>query len=175
MIVVYPMLTSSSVSPNVIPGIAKAVEKYLILYNIDEILREVNINIGKSVKTGVKFGITLAARGRLQMKEGVEVKILDEQGSSTKNPKKPSTAKGKGTLPKGSGGAKPELRMPKTEAISLEPTWVQITTKKKGLQILGVKVIPFKVESAESMIEMIMKDKQLKVLNYLATNLLPVR
>jgi len=160
------MLTSSSVSPNVIPGIAKAVEKYLILYNIDEILRSVNINIGRTIKTGAKIGVSIASGGRLQMKEGYEI---TEQGSKINVNKPNVNVNVKGAMPKADGGSKPELRMPSSEAVSLEPTWVQIATKRKGLQILGVKVIPFKVKSADSMVKMIMDDKNLKTFEYLTT------
>jgi len=171
MIVVYPMLISSSVSPNVIPGISKAVEKYLILYNTDEILKTVNISLGSVLKTGAQIGQIVAAAGALRMKEGVvtdQTKVLPAPSTKTRG----GVAVGiQGSLPQSSkeGGARPSLEIPRSEAISLEPTWLQITTKKKGMQILGVKVIPFKVKSADTMVQMIMNDKSLKILNYLAT------
>ena len=173
MIVVYPMLMSSSVSPNVIPGITKAVEKYLILYNTDDILKTVNISLGKVLKTGIEVGQIVAAAGALKMKEGVE--IVEEQtqkqlpsSKSTKSGGVGITVKGDSSKSSG-GGARPSLDMPRSESLSLEPTWLQITTKKKGMQILGVKVIPFKVKSADTMVQMIMDDKNLKTLSYLTT------
>ena len=168
MIVVYPMLTSSSVSPNVIPGISKAVEKYLILYNTDEILRTVNISMGKALKTGAQIAQIAAS---LSIKEGSLIEQGTKPGNTTQVGKTNINLKGNLNIGGGSsrGGSKPSLEMPRSESVSLEPTWVQITTEKKGMQILGVKVIPFRVKSADSMVQMLMDDNALKTLSYLAT------
>ena len=39
MIIVFPMICSSNVSPNILPGICKVVEKYLLIYSMDDILK----------------------------------------------------------------------------------------------------------------------------------------
>jgi hypothetical protein len=44
-----------------------------------------------------------------------------------------------------------------------------VSTQKKGLQILGVKVVPFRIKSADSVSSLISQDKQLKHLAYLGT------
>lgn len=43
MIVIYPMLTSTGVSQAVIPGVCKVVERYLLLYRMQDILRTLNV------------------------------------------------------------------------------------------------------------------------------------
>ena len=64
MIVIYPMLTSGSVSPNVLPGIVKAVEKYILLYNTDQVLRDAGgSKAGKIISTGAKIAGTLMTAG----------------------------------------------------------------------------------------------------------------
>lgn len=43
MIVVYPMITSSAVGENAIPGIAKMIENYLIAFSMDDVLRGIKL------------------------------------------------------------------------------------------------------------------------------------
>ena len=39
MIVIYPLLLSDTVSKNIVPGLAKVIERYLLIYKMDEILQ----------------------------------------------------------------------------------------------------------------------------------------
>jgi hypothetical protein len=56
MIVIYPMLSSASVSPNVLPGIVKAIEKYILLYNTDDVLKAASkTTAGDILSTGSKL------------------------------------------------------------------------------------------------------------------------
>jgi len=181
MIVVYPMLTSENVSPNVLPGIIKAVEKYILLYNTDEVLRTAGataagqiISTGSSAlgstvgkKVGAVAGAILAASADNTDKTGDPI-------TEAKPTTKKQTAGGKPVnitfkSSSGGGGVKPSLDLPRGDAISLEPTWLQVTTKKKGLQLLGVKVVPFRIKSSTAIPDMIAQDKQMKFLSYLAT------
>lgn len=175
MIVVYPMLTSASISPNVLSGIVKAVEKYILLYNTDEVLRAAGgASAGKILSTGAKMAGALMAG---EDKTGIAGEKLSEVdiGTTTKSTKKnPDTGESSSTekrvqFSSDKNSIKPSLDMPRSEAVSLEPTWMNVTTQKKGMQILGVKVIPFTVKSNETMASMISKDTQLKFLGYLAT------
>ena len=50
MIVVYPMLVSRAVGPNVIPGICKMIENYIMLYSMDDVLSEVRIQAKMNYK-----------------------------------------------------------------------------------------------------------------------------
>ena len=183
MIVIYPMLTSGSISPNVLPGIVKAVEKYILLYNTDEVLRAAgsssagNILSTGNIATAVDVATTAAAL--LASKDNTDEagSVISEAPMASTN--KPATNKPGAkpasiniNIPKSqpaSSGARPSLDIPRGDAISLEPTWISVTTKKKGMQILGVKVVPFTVKSGESMSQMITQDRDMKFLSYLAT------
>lgn len=50
MIVIYPMLVSRAVGPNVIPGICKMIENYIMLYSMDDVLSEVRIQAKMNYK-----------------------------------------------------------------------------------------------------------------------------
>ncbi|MHA1815363.1 MAG: hypothetical protein ACTSX1_05105 [Candidatus Heimdallarchaeaceae archaeon] len=167
MIITYPMLISSSVSPNVIPGLTKAIEKYILVYNIDKVLRAANLGVGKIVKaagSAVNVGIKVGSGGTLSMRESIEP-LFEE------DPVKPGQRGGSKTgieiKTSGAKGPPPRLEIPK-DSVSLEPTWIHVTTERKGLQILGVKVIPFRVQSSENIVNIIMSDQKLKGLDYLA-------
>jgi len=182
MILVYPMLTSGSVSPNVLPGIIKAVEKYILIYNTDEVLRTAGATAaGQIISTGATMVGTVAG-GKVGGTIGGAIAgaLSDSEDMSGGNPvleapgmksKKAGSSGGpvnitfKGSS--GGGGVKPSLDIPRGDAISLEPTWLQVTTKKKGLQLLGVKVVPFRVKSTEAITKLITNDKQLRALDYL--------
>ncbi|HUS51578.1 MAG TPA: hypothetical protein VMZ91_15535, partial [Candidatus Paceibacterota bacterium] len=57
MIVVYPMLVSNNVQSNVLPGISKVLEKFVLIYKMDEIIKEANkLARGKKIlRTGNKL------------------------------------------------------------------------------------------------------------------------
>ena len=171
MIVIYPMLTSGSVSPNILPGVIKAMEKYILLYNTDEVLKLAGgSTAGKILSTGagmLKVGATLAA----SKDNSGKGETLTEQPprSITKTPQqRPSTSVNVSTPKPSTSGVRPSLDIPRGDAISLEPTWMSVTTAKKGLQILGVKVVPFKVKSGESMATLLVHDSQMRNLSYLS-------
>jgi len=85
MIVIFPMLVSQSVSENVIPGIAKTVENYLIVNATNYIMAAANFK-------GVKY-----------TKHGIEVKVESESLLEV-NPNKRDELTGKG----GNKGNKPQ-------------------------------------------------------------------
>lgn len=192
MILVYPMLTSGSVSPNVLPGLIKAVERYILIYNTDEVLRSAGAtSAGNIISTGAErvgsrvggaIGGAVGGAGGAAMGSRVGGAVGSHIVSSKDNTTIPGDQLSeKSGKPKGQninitfkqsgggGGTKPSLDLPRGDAISLEPTWLQVTTKKKGLQILGVKVVPFRIKSSESIMKLISQDKELKSLAYLQT------
>ena len=165
MIITYPMLISGSVSPNVIPGLTKAIEKYILVYNIDKVLRAANLGVGKIVKSAGSVAIKVGSGGVLSMREGIQP--LFEEDPIKKGQQKGGTKTGIEIKTGGPKGPAPRLEIPK-DSVSLEPTWIHVTTERKGLQILGVKVIPFRVQSSENIVNIIMSDQRLKGLDYLA-------
>lgn len=178
------MLISQSVAPNVLPGLVKAVEKYILVYNSDEVLKHGSGTMaGNIISTGAKIlagaaGVALVNR----LMDGEEIdnaeidKITEAYTKSTTTSDKEQDTKTTRTqsvdFPRPSNQPKPSLDIPsKGESISLEPTWITVTTAKKGMQVLGVKVVPFRVKSTENLSAMLMSDSRLKFLNYLTTRL----
>ena len=159
------MITSQNISPNILPGLVKAVEKYILVYNTDKILKAASVKAA-AIRTGasVAGSVTRTTRGPLRLKGS---KITMEQGPGHK-PQGPSRETKTTTTFQPKTGASPRLEIPK-EGVSLEPTWIHVTTETKGMQIIGVKVIPFKVQSTENLLNILMSDKQVKYLDYLTT------
>jgi len=186
MIVVYPMLTSSNVNPNILPGLAKAIEKYSLIYNTDDILKVVNGNLATVLKYSVPVAV---AAGSFYIKSGgmddikgfmkkvgkrvgkwTEGEILEEM---KKNEEEPSLDLSKIRPPiKGPGPSKLDIPKSFPESLSLEPTWMQLQTDLKGLQLLGVKVVPFVVNSTDSIMDLMLKDANLKLWTYQTKKLL---
>jgi len=190
MIIVYPMLTSASVSPNILPGLVKAVEKYILLYNTDDVLKSAGVSVKSVVAAGaVEVGkqaavaaakqaaTTAVAAMRVnrkgqffidesyQQEQSLKQKAIDAAKKAAMDTASKEVEKaGKSEKP---DKITPKLDLPRYDAISIEPTWLQVTTKRKGLQILGVKVVPFRVTSSANMVQMFMSDKNIKILDYL--------
>lgn len=161
MILVYPMLTSGSVSPNVLPGLTKTLEKFVIIYGTDKILSSLNSTLGKAANTGMNFVL----RGsRLVMTENLsEVTQKPQVKIEPKVDIRPTFG---GGAPKG----RTSVNFPRQqEALSVEPTWLQIETPKRGMQILGVKVLPFPVQSSEGLAKLLLTDEGRKMGNYVYT------
>ena len=76
MIVIYPLLLSDTVSKNIVPGLAKVIERYLLIYKMDEILQ--------SAKSGGYRKRLKVKGGKLIMKEANEPDDLFLPASGTK-------------------------------------------------------------------------------------------
>jgi len=197
MILVYPLLTSESVNPTLLPGIIKAVEKYIIINNTDDVLKHFNSALSGVVKAGVTGAITVGAsvaaaailsKGQSRIKKSGKELRLVEQGWS------PGSAKVQGTVAQKAKADPPSatqqvvqgaadsiqsaaksagvkgFEMPKYDTVSLEPTWVQVHTNA-GAKLIGVKVLPYKVKSTTGMVGLLMSDKELKKLSYLSSKM----
>jgi len=153
MIVVYPMLVSNNVQSNVLPGISKVLEKFVLIYKMDEIIKEAN----------------KLARGKKILRTGNKLKLKEDE--SIDSDVVISEAKGGAAIPiqvvggvpagkpeKPSGGGAIKIDTPNFGAISLEPTWVKIDTLQ-GTRLVGVKVIPFPVQSDAKLIDAILSDR----------------
>lgn len=169
MIVVYPMLTDESISQNAIPGICKALEKFVLIYELDAIAKMTGIKI---LKVGGQLASTMARAtvGAGKIKEDTELlealpipgarppksqAEIDEfrrknqpYSASENDDDKPSKIvkntmtvlqgiKQMGTI---------NVDMPKDQALSVEPTYMTVTTPS-GTEVIGIKVIPFPVKS----------------------------
>jgi hypothetical protein len=166
MIYIYPMLSSDNISPNVIPGICKVLEKFVLLYRLDDILHDANRHVGwRNLGSLIQAGQSIVFS---KMRESEELYEADK-GMATPPPrlghkpyKKSQSEKDEDDLRQiAVGGAqeyiKSQIRyqptdvfMPSDNSLSVEPTWVKIDGGRTGLHLLGVKVIsfPFKTTGA---------------------------
>ncbi len=164
MIITYPMITSQNVSPNIIPGLVKAMEKYILVYNTDKILKAASVK-ASAIRAGTAISgtVTRTSRGPLRLK-GSKITMEDEKPTKPKPSRETKTS----TSFQPRSGASPRLDIsPSKDGLSLEPTWINVTTEVRGMQIIGVKVIPFRVKSSENLLNILMSDTQVKHLDYL--------
>jgi len=159
------MITSQSISPNILPGLVKAVEKYILVYNTDKILKAASVK-ATAIRTGSAVAGSVVRKGPLRLK-GSRI-TMESNGGTKKTSGKPDEEVKTTVTYQPRSGPSPRLEIPK-EGVSLEPTWIHVTTEVKGMQIIGVKVIPFKVKSTENLLNIIMSDKQVKYLDYMTT------
>jgi len=158
MIVVYPALASSTVSNSILPGICKVLEKYVIIYKMDEIAKQVS-HLNK-VLTAVTTAGSLVPTSLL----GRYARVEEQEAPKAKVDMPPPITRRKARInvsvePPGGAG---EVRVstPKLEAsISVEPTWIMVTTAHHGPQVVGVKVIPFPVKSDQNLAKMLLNDR----------------
>lgn len=164
MILVYPMLTSGSISPNVLPGLTKTLEKFVIVYGTDKILKainmslpNVNINLHKSklvmTECDQKFSeVTLNIPSTKQQGKGKPISVDTSPAKS------------------GKSSGRTSVNFPKTQdGISVEPTWINVETPKRGMQVLGIKVLPFPVQSDDSLTRLLLTDQGRKMGDFVYT------
>jgi len=150
MIVVYPMLTSSDISSSVLPGICKVLEKFILIYSMEEvfkILRAFGV-VGQVVKHTKSYSVVVKEAGPI-----VSPSDYFKGNKDSKN-----SGKNKEDF------KVPSIRVqepPKMTDLSLEPTWLQIDTQL-GSTIIGIKVIPFPVKSNVPLAQLLLNDSKLK-------------
>jgi len=179
MIVIYPLLLSDTVSKNIVPGLAKVIERYLLIYKMDEILQ--------SAKSGGYRKKLKVQSGKLIIKEA-EDDDLYLPGSRTKPEKKKALSpeeeelgfkrdREKREKDKAEDSAKSatmDIGTMDMQSLSAEPTWVKIDVQTgdiKTSELLGVKVVPVIVKSNEKLVRILMFDKNVywlhgKILNF---------
>lgn len=83
MIIVYPLLVSENVNKDVIPGICKSIEKYILVHNTDTLIRHINSNakrfgraaLGVAASIGVGLGTMYLAK---QLDNGKALKLVNK-------------------------------------------------------------------------------------------------
>lgn len=174
MIIVYPMLTSPNISQTSLPGIIKAIEKYILVYNMDDVLNNANSVVNQIFTKGeslVTFALTAGAialvskdikKGFKRVKENEN--IIEVEKGHNKDPR--NTPEGQATQAASQAsfqsGKQTRVEMPRREGLSLEPTWVQVQSDTAGTKLLGVKVVPFTIQSDKNIMDMIAYDLSLK-------------
>ena len=165
MIVNYPMLTSTTISPGIIPGICKLVERYILVHEVDSITDSIQQKITRAfVFTGHAFTIAaaaLAAKQYLKTKFGESEDFLEFNNNSFLNEDRyeQNTTFGKKAgykdpsssnvpeRPEKVRATKFDITLPNVDSISLEPTWVKVDAGDMGTKVVGVKVIPFPIKT----------------------------
>lgn len=175
------MLSSDNISPNVIPGVCKVLEKFILLYRLDDILRDANKavgwrNLGSLVQAGqsIVFSKVSESEGlaedkgmaspppeelerRKREREEEARKKSDYEDSLRRSHKDEDDFR---DVAKHAAGEfiKNQLRhqptdvfMPQDNSLSVEPTWVKIDGGRTGLHLLGVKVISFPFKTKGSL------------------------
>jgi hypothetical protein len=181
MIVIYPLLLSDTVSKNIVPGLAKVIERYLLIYKMDEILQ--------SAKSGGYRKKLKVQGGKLIIKEQdddeeedlflphsrtkpLTPKEEEEQEKSRKDLeyelKRKRHEQEKKKAENNAKSATMDIGTMDMQSLSAEPTWVKIDVQTgdiKTSELLGVKVVPVIVKSSEKLVRILMFDKNVKGLH----------
>jgi hypothetical protein len=187
MILVYPMLVSQNISSHVLPGICKVLERFVIIYDLDNIAKKFSlgkVTVGaQNASAGIQSLKTLAGMIAMRArKESYDSTLLDETTAvaMTADELDKFLTKQRGNkinaLPvdgtaeredKGSKSSVPrmnasmDVKFPDHDGLSVEPTFVIVNTQS-GTKVIGIKVIPYPVKSTEELGSMLMSDMSLK-------------
>lgn len=155
MIVVYPMLTSKNVSTLVLPGICKALERLILIYDMESVAKR--SGLGNLIGTAIK----IAEADRVSE---VTFKPREpEYDDSTEDPYEEKEKNPRGGSKKGTKEVADQLtqgtsfELSSTKIMSIEPTWVEVKSGL-GTSIIGIKVIPFSVKPSQNMGTMMFSD-----------------
>jgi len=169
MIIVYPMLISNNIQSNVLPGIAKTLEKYTLTYKMDDIVNQINLYSKKGKRVSRRSSMLKLSENienNNSIYEGTEDYLL-EQGTKHPSGAIPVTVTTGGSGSKSDVGSV-KIDTPNLTALSLEPTWIKIDTPI-GTRIIGIKVVPFPVKSDEKLINLVTHDRYMKILPAMLT------
>lgn len=196
MIIVFPMLTDESVSQNILPGICKALEKFILVYELDAVMKLTGTKIlSIGGKVAAAAATTMIGKTKSESENLLEDRPIRPDKPLKAKPGETSDETWKRTMDeytdevdkfhagdgrKGKDAAKKALDtlndirrigtvdvdMPRDSAISVEPTYMMVTTTT-GTKVIGVKVIPFPVKTKEgySLAELLTADASLKFMD----------
>jgi hypothetical protein len=68
-------------------------------------------------------------------------------------------------------GAKVDVKVGSDKTITLEPTWMTVNTEKYGTQMLGIKVVPYRVNSDAKLSHLLMHDIKINMIHALTLRL----
>lgn len=154
MIVVYPMLTSKNVSTLVLPGICKALERLILIYDMESVAKR--SGLGNLIGTAIKIAEADRVSEVTYKPREPEYDDTTEDPYDKKEPKEPRGKKAPreiaDQLTQGTS-----FELSSTKIMSIEPTWVEVKTGL-GTSIIGIKVIPFTVNPSQNMGAMMFSD-----------------
>lgn len=174
MIVIYPLLTSTSISQNITPAVAKIVEHFILLYRMKDVIDTVKYFSGAEIKMGLPDSKKSAKkmRGGEGTSESFYVQEDTELRPGTISGSAPS---GGGVLDRFSSDVEKfhmsgvnikigstDILQPNMSSLTIEPTWVKVGS---GIttQILGIKVIPFPIKSEIGLAKMMQDESKMKL------------
>lgn len=162
MVTIYPMLISQAVSENVIPGIAKTLESYIMVYNMNDVIsspmgpRQINYKI--------KAGKIFAKEGE-DLSEGVPPGVQAGKGKTKPQLPPPPDDEDEEEAKK-AGKTKPKISSTNFGSITLEPSYITVDVMRpdgtQGTEFIGVKVVPLRVKSDAKLLDMLMYDHQMR-------------
>jgi hypothetical protein len=190
MIVVYPMIVSNAVSENTLPALSKMLEMYIAVYMENDVMNTVNGKFGgpkPSLRYKIKRGKIIGES--IDLSEADEESVLP--GTKKTRKAKEKTRQEKEDEKKYPGVSKYDIEKLTTQksrekrelekhekemkdraskvdvvtsdkTISIEPTTVKIHTDKHGTQLLGIKVVPYRVISDAKLSHLLMHDMKVK-------------
>jgi hypothetical protein len=167
MIRMFPLLIDSTISQNIIPGICKVLERYLIVYKLDDLIAldkfgggvgsMITSSMGNILSHTVTGAIPGLKRGNTNESIVLEDALDDKLQSMHKNNLKDKKKDEKST-------ETVQVRIDShsiESSLSLEPTWITFQSRV-GTTLLGVKVIPIPIKNPQAYISQLMEDKGLK-------------
>jgi len=157
MIVLYPLITSEDISPTALPGVCKMLERYLLIYRTNDVMGKIKGQTNVNIKVSP-----------FSVKEGEEIdEEITEQTSQSSSGTFHGGGKGGGGKGKptddiasmGVGGSgPPNVKLNFfMDDLSLEPTFVHVQGAGGAKVLIGVKVVPFKMQDDRKQRERIMK------------------
>jgi hypothetical protein len=157
------MLVSGNISPNVLPGVIKALEKFILVYGIDEAIRAANMGRGKVAQAAKSAGQIVIQQNRLVAKESFVAEVSPTKPTYKGPPAQKQDEEEKEK--KGDKGTKLTKLVtgPGYTSISLEPTWISFESSD-GVKLLGLKVVPFMMAKGVDVVAAIKNDMQRKKL-----------
>jgi hypothetical protein len=161
MIVVFPVLVSQAVAPTVIPGMCKAVEKYIAMNERERLINTAKTYNFKLSMKGKNFAIQesdniLSYEESLLLEQGpgepgnknsveTDDDVLAKQREAERENEK------RERLEKEQRVKYADVKMDDRQAIALEPTYVEIDRyeggTRVGKELLGIKALPLRVKS----------------------------
>lgn len=188
MIIVWPLIVSKTVNPNILPGVCKALEKYIYVHELDRVIEAANTNIKENRKKSDRYTFIKAVGGALRLEStdvdpfnyieekdkqttqtfdvdpntgartATSVQVRDNPPERDTYKDQYDTAKAKDDYRKFAGEA-PNIGRVDSSAINTEPTWNTVYDQQGRTSAIGVKVVPFIIQNEQSLIRLMTSDR----------------
>lgn len=165
MMIFYPMLTSTTVSKNIMLGICKTLEQYLLIYQSEDIMNRINKQLStgsqkttkKVLKVGKNFYLKESAieqnfslSDSLEKIQEAKTKNQDPDDDEDKPKKKIEEDKPKNV----------KVELPIKDAMSIAPTFMQVQIPgDPSPTMFGIKVVPYPVKADGDMARLLLDDR----------------